>query len=59
MSNINQIIKEVNSTMAMEYLPLTENDIKMIKSTGGNHDKIEKLISDLVSKYTIVSSSDE
>ncbi len=45
--------------MTMEYLPLTENDIKMIKSTGGNHDRIEELISDLVSKYTIVSSSDE
>ncbi len=59
MSNINQIIKEVNSTMAMEYLPVTESDITMIKSTGGNHDKIEKLISALVSKYTIVSLSDE
>ncbi len=59
MTNINQIIKEVNGTMAMEYLPLTEDDIKMIKSTGGNHEKIEKVIADLVSKYTIASSNDE
>lgn len=57
MRNIETIIKEVNGSMAMEGMPLTEDDKTRIRFCAGDKDKVEKTIAELVAKHTPTSGT--
>ena len=50
--NIEKIIREVNGSMSMEGMPLSEDDKARIRFCAGNKDKVEKTIAELVKKHT-------
>lgn len=52
MRNIEKIIEEVNGSMTMEGMPLTEDDKTRIRFCAGNKDRVEKTIEELVAKHT-------
>ena len=53
MPDIELIIKQVDASMAMEGMPLTENDKERIRLCIGDDQKVESTISSLVNKYTL------
>ena len=50
--NIERIIEQVNSSMAMEGMPLTKKDKERIRTCAGNDDKVERMVSELVKKHS-------
>ncbi len=52
MSNEEKIIAEVNSSMAMEGMPLTTEDKNRLRYFLSNPDNLENIINELVKKYT-------
>jgi len=53
MSEIEKIINEVDSSMAMEGLPLTEEDRDRIKSCLIDPGTLDKVIAELLKKHTV------
>lgn len=53
MSNEEKIISEVNSSMAMEGMPLTTEDKNRLRSFLSNPDNLENMINELVKKHTV------
>ena len=57
MSEIEKIINEVDSSMAMEGLPLTGEDRERIKSCLINPGTLDMVIADLLKKHTVSSNA--
>ena len=57
MSEIEKIVIEVDSSMAMEGLPLTEEDKNRIKYCLENPNIVDQLIQDLLQKHTVPSNA--
>lgn len=55
MRNIELIIKQVDASMSMEGMPLTDNDKNRIRFCIGDNDKVEATINSLVNKYMMQS----
>lgn len=53
MKDLEKLIDEVNGTMAMEGMPLTEADKDRIRCCAGNDELVEKTIAELVKKHTV------
>jgi hypothetical protein len=51
MRNIEKIIKEVNGSMAMEGMPLTEDDKNRMRLCAGDRDKVDNMVSELIEKH--------
>ncbi len=54
MSDIERIAKEVDSSMAMEGMPLTNEDKNRIEVCLNNPDELNKIISNLLKKHTVL-----
>lgn len=54
MKELEKLIDEVNATMSMEGMPLTEADKDRLRRCAGNHELVEKTIAELVKKHTFV-----
>lgn len=53
MSDIEKIISEVDSSMAMEGLPLTSEDKERIRQYLADPSVLDQLIRDIIKKYTV------
>lgn len=53
MRNIELIIKQVDASMAMEDMPLTEKDRERIRLCVGDDKRVEDTIDVLVNQYTV------
>lgn len=54
MKDLEKLIDEVNASMSMEGMPLTEDDKDRIRRCAGNDELVEKTIAQLVKKHTAV-----
>lgn len=52
MSEVERIIENVNATMEMENMPLSEDNKSMIRSCLEGRVLFEDMLSSLVAKYT-------
>lgn len=52
MKDIERVIEQVNSSMAMEGMPLTNTDKDRIRRCAGDNTKVDKEIAKLVRKHT-------
>ena len=57
MSEIEKIVIEVDSSMAMEGLPLTEEDKNRIKYCLENPNTVDQLIQELLQKHTVPANA--
>ena len=57
MSEIEKIVIEVDSSMAMEGLSLTEEDKNRIKYCLENPNIVDQLIQDLLQKHTVPANA--
>ena len=57
MSEIEKIVIEVDSSMAMEGLPLTEEDKNRIKYCLENPNIVDQLIQELLQKHTVPATA--
>lgn len=53
MKDIERIIREVDSTMAMEGLPITTEDRNRIRFCLRDDSKFNKAIAELIEKHTV------
>lgn len=51
--SIDAIIKEVNGTMAIEGMPLTDEDKSRIRACLRNNEKFNSAIVELLAKHTL------
>jgi len=51
MRNIEKIINEVNGSMSMEGMPLTEDDKNRMRLCSGGREEVDKMVEALISKY--------
>ena len=54
MSDIETIVREVDSSMAMEGMPLHSEDKDRIRKCLRNPDILEKMVGSLVEKHTVL-----
>ena len=52
MSDIDRIIENVNATMEMENMPLTDDNKAMLRSCLEGRVLFEDMLNDLIVKYT-------
>ncbi len=57
MSDIEKIICEVDSSMTMEGLPLTSEDIDRIRMYLTDPSILDQLIQDIIKKYTVAADA--
>ena len=50
--DIKQLIREVNGTMAIENMPLTRSDMKMLMACGQKKTTCKETVNKLVQQYT-------
>ena len=53
MSDIEQIVYEVNGSMAMEGMPLTDSDKERIRRFLENPETLHQIICELVALHTV------
>lgn len=53
MQDIELIIKQVDATMTMEGMALTDKDKERIRFCIGDDKKVEETIQELIKKYTL------
>ena len=53
MSDINRIINEVNSSMAMEGMPLTDADKERIRLSLISKEQYQKTLKELIIKHSV------
>ena len=53
MKNLEELINEVNGSMSMEGMPLTQNDKDRIRRCAGNDELVEEETAKLIKKYTV------
>ena len=51
MRNIEKIIQEVNGSMSMEGMPLTEEDKDRMRLCAGDRSKVDTMVSELIAKH--------
>lgn len=54
MRDLEKLIDEVNGSMSMEGMPLTQTDKDRIRHCAGNEELVEKTIAELIKKHTAV-----
>lgn len=54
MKDVEKIIGEVNGTMAMEGMPLTEDDRQMLRKCISGDVSTDEMVKRLVKQYTVV-----
>ncbi|OLN27573.1 MULTISPECIES: hypothetical protein [Desulfosporosinus] len=54
MRDLEKLIDEVNGSMSMEGMPLTQTDKDRIRHCAGNDKLVEKTIAELIIKHTAV-----
>lgn len=52
MRNLEKLIEQVNGSMSIEGMPLTESDKDRIRRCAGNDAKVEEAVTELVKKHT-------
>jgi hypothetical protein len=57
MSEIEKIVQEVNGTMAIEGMPLTDDDKERIRFVLSGKISEEEIIKQLVSKHAVTAST--
>lgn len=57
MSDIESIVREVDSSMAMEGMPLYSEDKERIRKCLADLGSLEKIVGSLVEKHTVPASS--
>lgn len=57
MSDIESIVREVDSSMTMEGMPLYSEDKERIRKCLADLGSLEKIVGSLVEKHTIPASS--
>ncbi len=50
--DVKQIIREVHGSMAIENMPLTRSDMKMLMACGQNKITCKETVNKLVQQYT-------
>ncbi|MBR4050087.1 MAG: hypothetical protein IKK09_06290 [Clostridia bacterium] len=55
MSEIESIVNQVDSSMAMEGMPLTQEDRKRIEACLNNPNRFNEVIAELLKKHTVVA----
>lgn len=55
MKDVEKIIGEVNGTMAMEGMPLTEDDKQMLRKCITGDVSTDEMVKRLVKQYAVVS----
>lgn len=55
MSEIERIINQVDSSMAMEGMPLTQEDRKRIEACLNNPGRLNEMIADILKKHTVAA----
>lgn len=53
MRDIEKVIEQVNGSMAIEGMPLTDEDRERIRRCAGNHELVEREVQTLVKKYFV------
>ncbi len=56
MMDLKKLIDEVDSSMSMEGMPLTNDDKDRIRRCVGNDKLVEKTIAELIKKHTVARS---
>jgi hypothetical protein len=54
MRDLEKIIDEVNGSMSMEGMPLTQTDKDRIRHCAGNDKLVEETIAELIKKHSTV-----
>ena len=54
MRDLEKLIDEVNGSMSMEGMPLTQADKDRIRHCAGNDELVEKTIAELIKKHKAV-----
>ncbi|AOT71809.1 hypothetical protein [Geosporobacter ferrireducens] len=54
MRDLEKLIDEVNGSMSMEGMPLTQTDKDRIRRCAGNDKLVEETIAELIKKHTAV-----
>lgn len=54
MQDLEKLIDEVNGSMSIEGMPLTQPDKERIRRCAGNEKLVEETIAELVKKHTVV-----
>lgn len=52
MSDIDRIVNEVNGSMAMEGMPLTDEDKERIRISLSDNEKYKKILKELIIKHS-------
>ncbi|WP_198343585.1 hypothetical protein [Paenibacillus senegalimassiliensis] len=52
MKNLEKLIEQVNGSMSIEGMPLTESDKERIRHYAGDDAKVEEAVAELVKKHT-------
>ncbi|MEA4925961.1 MAG: hypothetical protein VB084_11690 [Syntrophomonadaceae bacterium] len=52
MRDLEKLIAEVNGSMSMEGMPLTQSDKDRIRHCAGNDKLVEETIAELIKKHT-------
>lgn len=55
MKDVEKIIDEINGTMAMEGMPLTDDDKKMLRKCITGEVSTDEMVKRLVKQYTVVA----
>lgn len=58
MSNVERIIREVNGSMSIEGMPLTEDDKNRIRTCIADRSRVDEMVKLLVAKHTVKESDD-
>lgn len=56
MRDLEKLIDEVNGSMSMEGMPLTQTDKDRIRHCVGNDKLVEETIAELIKKHTAVNN---
>ncbi len=54
MKDLDKLIDEVNGSMSMEGMPLTQTDKERIRHCAGNEKLVEETIAKLIKKHSTV-----
>ncbi len=55
MKNLELMIKDVNASMTMEGMPLTEEDKARLRYCAGDKEKSDKIVADLIQKHSVIT----
>jgi|GEM_PF-827732 hypothetical protein len=55
--DVEKLIDEVNGSMSMERMPLTQDDKARIRRCAGNNELVEEVICELIKKNSVVSDN--